>query len=98
MIKFIKKYFKLIDKLFYQLLEDLCGWRNKLIVCSFILCILAIGTSNGIIATAAFGAWTIIVTFYFQKRENAEHNGFKNHSKFNAIEAEETSETYEEND
>ncbi len=97
MIKFIKKYFKLLDELLYTAIEDLCGWRNKLVVGSFILCVMAIMTNNGIIATAAFGAWTIVVTFYFQKRENAEQNGFKNHSNFNAVEPEETDETFEEN-
>ena len=98
MIKFIKKYFRLLDELIFTAIEDLCGWRNKLVVGSFVLCVMAVMGGNGIIATAAFGAWTIVVTFYFQKRENAEQNEFRNHSNFNDVDAEETNESYEENE
>ena len=101
MIKFIKRYLRLIDRLLYTALEDLESWRNKLIILTYVLCLIAVLGGNGAVVAAVVTCWTLILGFYFEKRQQADMNGHSANkvSKYDKeVSIEETDETYEEND
>ena len=101
MIKLIRKYFRLLDRLFYTALEDLESWRNKLIVATYVLCLISVLGGNGAVVAAVVGCWTIILTFYFEKRQQSDMNGHSSNkfSKFDKeSKIEEPDETFEENE
>ena len=98
MIKLVKKYLKLLDRLVYTFLEDLQSFRNKLIFLTAFFCFLGIKKGNGTIVSAVFVCWSAILGFYMQKRSESEKNGHINKSKYDEVSRIDTEESYQNND
>jgi|GEM_PF-7013386 len=68
----MKKIFQLLYANLITLLEDLQSWRNKLVLFTGIMCLLALQIKDPTIVSVVFGCWTIILTYYFHLRQKSQ--------------------------
>jgi flagellar biosynthesis component FlhA len=77
----MKKLIQLIYKNITTILEDLQSWRNKLVLFTGIMCLIALQTKDPTIVSVVFGCWTVILTYYFHLRQKSYETEVKNGKK-----------------
>jgi len=77
----MKKLINLIYRNVITILEDLQSWRNKLVLFTGVMCLIALQTKDSTIVSVVFGCWTIILTYYFHLRQKSYETGVKNGKK-----------------
>jgi flagellar biosynthesis component FlhA len=77
----MKKLINLIYQNVITILEDLQSWRNKLVLFTGVMCLIALQTKDPTIVSVVFGCWTIILTYYFHLRQKSYEIEAKNSRK-----------------
>jgi len=66
-------FYKLLKRLLYESIEDLCSFRNKLIIVTSIFMFIALKTGNSTIVGTVGTFWTLILGYYLQLRHKAQN-------------------------